>query len=269
MKIAVLTVYQIYANKVVKELLYKFGNDIVLIAESGVLLQNKSLLKSLVRYARISGVYYILVQALKLEIFKVMSFFYSLFGKDRDNKFYSYRVEAKKNKIGIYKVEDANSVEFKKEIKNNKIDVLVSVFFNQILKPDIIKIPKKGVINIHPAYLPDYKGVGPVFWALANGEKTSGVSVHYLNEGIDTGGIIKRSKIRIEKKDTEDSLYWKAVLVGSPLLISSIEEIMQGSAKTVPNKGGRYFSLPSKEAIKKFKKMGRRFFKIIEYIFRN
>ena len=124
-----------------------------------------------------------------------------------------------------------------------------------------------GTINFHPAYLPNYKGVSPIFWSLVNKDRYSGVTIHYIDEGVDTGKIIVRKKINIEKEDTEDSLYWKSVVLGSQMLIKTIEDIKSGKLKTLTNKKGNYYSFPTKESVKKFKKNGRGFFRLSEYLF--
>jgi folate-dependent phosphoribosylglycinamide formyltransferase PurN len=262
-RIIILTVDHVYANAVVKALLGEFKKEIVLILESNVLLNNQGFFEALGRYIRISGYWYVFVQAVKLGLYKVASYIYPrYFPRKKGGKFYPYRALAEENSIKRIKMSDINSQKIIKLLKNLKADLYISVFFNQILEQEIIKIPKKGVINIHPAYLPDYKGVSPVFWALSNGEKEVGVSIHYIDEGIDTGEIIRRKKIKINNKDNEDSLYSRCVKEGIPLLISSINEISKGKVKTISNSKGRYFSLPTKEAVISFRKRGRRFFRL-------
>lgn len=269
MKIVIFTVNHIYANQIVKELIKEFDREIILIVESGVLLHNKPLLAALRKYLITSGVYYMIVQALKLEVYKILSVVFTLIFPERiSNKFYSFKKLANKHSIRTVKIFNVNDEESREILSKAKPDLFVSVFFNQILKSETISIPPLSVLNIHPAYLPDYKGVSPVFWALVNGEKKSGVSVHFIDRGIDTGGIIKREQIKIDKSDTEDSLYWKAVLIGAPLLVSAISEIREKkNVEVISNKGGRYFSLPTKEAVKKFRKH-RNFFNIKDYILR-
>lgn len=269
MKIVIFTVDHIYANRIVKELIKEFGREISLVVESGVLLHNRSLPAALKKYLQTSGFYYVLVQAVKLELYKSLSKICTAIFPDRiDSKFYSFRKLAKRNSIKVVKIFNVNNEESRKILSKEKPDIFVSVFFNQILKSEIISISRLAVLNIHPAYLPDYKGVSPVFWALVNGEKKSGVSVHFIDRGIDTGGIIKKEQIKIDGNDTEDSLYWKAVLTGAPLLVSAINEIKEKkNVEVTDNKGGRYFSLPTKEAVEKFRK-NRSFFNIKNYILR-
>ena len=268
MKIAILVLDHIYANKVVKDLIEEFDKEIVLIIESKVLIPKKSQFVSLLKYLRVSSVDYVVNQIIKFQLYKLLSFIYILaFPKSTLGKFYSYKKVAQKNHIKLGETKDINSKDSIETLMKYDPDLLVSVFFNQILKPRTLKIPKFGCINIHPAYLPNYKGISPVFWSLARGQKYSGVSIHFMDENVDTGKIIKRAKIKINKNDSEDSLYWKCVKIGSPLLILAIKNIRSGKAKLLENKGGTYFSLPTKQATNLFRKRKRKYFRLKEFLF--
>lgn len=262
MKIVILTADHIYANLVVKSLLRDYKSDIKLVVVSKVILHNTSLISSLIKYYRVSGWYYFLAQTTKLQIYKLLS----LISKNSEGKFFSFKKILDKNRLSYES--NVNSKDFIKVIKHKEPDLIVSVFFNQILSEDLIEIAKKGVINIHPAFLPNYKGVSPVFWSLANNEKYAGISVHFVNKGIDTGGIIARKKIKISNSDSEDSLYFKLANLGVSLLVRTIHDISKGKVKTTDNSKGSYFSLPSKKAVEKFKRQGRNFFNLKEYIFK-
>lgn len=265
MRIAVFLVDQVYANTVAKSLVEEFGREIKFFVESAVLLPNRSPLNGLRRYLKISGFYYVVVQAIKVEIYRIISQLAHLL-LPSSNKFYSYRQLVRKRNIPIIREKNINSAEMLNILKKKKIDLIVSVFFNQILSKQVIKIPKKGVINLHPAYLPHYKGTGPIFWSLVNNEKFVGVTVHFIDEGIDTGKIISRKQIKVNNSDTEDSLYWKSTLVGVPLLISSIKSIKENRVVSIENKGGKCFQLPTKEAVSKFKKQGKKFFNLKSFL---
>ncbi len=267
MSIVILTVDHVYANKLVKDTINHFGDDVDLVVESAVLLHNKSFFQAIRKYIRISGLDYVIAQAVKLQIYRFLSFFASRYpGIFKLAKFYSYRKLAEQKHIDVLKPSNINDDKAYKIIKKKKPRIIVSIFFNQILKDRIIKIPSKGVINIHPAYLPNYKGVSPVFWSLANGEKSAGVTVHFIDSGVDTGRIIARKRVKILKNDNEDSLYWKIVNLGSPLLISSIKKVLHGGAKTIANKGGVYFSLPTQKAVTKYRQKRKIFFDLAYYL---
>lgn len=268
MRIVLLTVDHMYANRVVRDVLGAYPNDVKLIVESETLLHKKSLPQSLYKYFKIAGSYYIFAQAVKLQLYKFLRMFSikegSLFGL----KFYPFKKVAKRMHIPVKKVFNVNSPKNLAVIKRFKPDLVVSVLFNQILAEKILAMPKKGVINIHPAFLPDYKGISPVFWALSNSEKEVGISIHYINTGVDTGEILARKKLNVERNDTEDSLYWKLIKAGSPLLLSVIGKIKKGEKiRAVRNSGGRYFSIPDRAAVSKYLRKKKTFFRYNDILF--
>lgn len=265
MNIVILTVDHLYANKVVKDVVTALGSEIKLIVESETLLPKKSKLQALRRYLSVSGFRYVVIQVLKLQIYKALSIVTTKFSQN-NSKFYSYRPIAVNLKIKLTKTKNVNEKVFISKLKKSNPDLIISIFFNQILSGEIIRIPRKGIINIHPGYLPAYRGVSPVFWALVNSEKYAGISIHYINQGIDTGKIIERKKVKVDNEDTEDSLYWKLCEIGAPLLTKTIQDIKLGKVKTINNTGGRYFSLPSKEAVKRYGRK-HKFFTLWGYIF--
>lgn len=119
-----------------------------------------------------------------------------------DDKWYSgVDKVAYKYNLPLYEEENINSKKFLNKIRKESIDLIVSSNFNQILKKEIINLPKRGCINMHASLLPKYRGRAPINWAMINGEKETGVTVHFLEEGIDTGNIIIQEKIKIEDDD--------------------------------------------------------------------
>ena len=82
-------------------------------------------------------------------------------------------------------------------IKEFEPDLLVSILGNEIFKKPIINLAKKGCINLHTALLPKYRGLMPSFWVLKNNEEFTGVSVFFVDEGIDSGPIIVQKKVKI------------------------------------------------------------------------
>lgn len=99
-----------------------------------------------------------------------------------------------------------NSESFINKVKKYKCDLLVSMSFNQIFRNEIINVPKLGVINCHAGKLPFYRGRNILNWALINDEKEFGITVHYVDEGIDTGDIINQKTYAISERDNYKSL---------------------------------------------------------------
>ena len=111
-------------------------------------------------------------------------------------------------------------------VKDMDPDVIVVFSMSQLLKPNIFSIPKKGTINLHPAYLPEYRGPNPDFWQYFDMEMNPGVTVHYIDVGEDTGDIILQERVKIplgiKSPDRLDMLVGK---VGVRLVLEALEQI--------------------------------------------
>jgi methionyl-tRNA formyltransferase len=86
-------------------------------------------------------------------------------------------------------IADVNAPEFLDRLGKESVELLVSVSCPQIFRRALIELPPKGILNIHGAILPQYRGVLPSFWMMANGERQAGVSIYFVNEAIDAGEL--------------------------------------------------------------------------------
>lgn len=121
----------------------------------------------------------------------------------KDNTLYQF---AKENNIDYLKHSNINSREFIDNISKYNCDLFVSMSFNQIFKKEIINLPKLKTINCHAGKLPFYRGRNILNWALINDEKEFGITVHFIDEGIDTGDIILQKTFPISDSDDYNSL---------------------------------------------------------------
>lgn len=113
-------------------------------------------------------------------------------------------------------------------------DLIVVFSMSQLLKASVISIPKFGVINLHPSYLPSYRGPNPDFWQYYDCEQNPGVTVHYINEGEDTGDVIHQERVHIPLgTKSPDRLNKLVGDVGVKLLIQSILDIENGTVRAV------------------------------------
>jgi methionyl-tRNA formyltransferase len=138
-----------------------------------------------------------------------------------------------KNKIDYLFPVKINSNEFIETAKLYNIDLFVSMSFNQIFKTPILNVPKLGVINCHAGKLPFYRGRNILNWALINDEKEFGITVHYVDEGIDTGDIIKQKSYPITENDDYNSLLEIAYVECASILYEAIKEIQEGNSKRI------------------------------------
>jgi methionyl-tRNA formyltransferase len=136
---------------------------------------------------------------------------------------------SKKLNVPFLIAKNVNDISFLKSIKKYDADLFISMSYNQILKKDILSIPPKGFINCHAGAIPFYRGRNPLNWALINGEKKYGITVHFVDEGIDTGDIIIQKKYPIQINDTYKILLDHAVYECASVLFDSIKKIQNNS----------------------------------------
>ena len=123
---------------------------------------------------------------------------------------YAYQYKISKTVIKYINVEIAEK-NILSILEKKKIEFICLAGFMKVLSKDFIKRFKGKIINIHPSYLPKYKGLNTSARALHNNEKFSGCTVHYVSSKLDSGKIIMQKKIKILKKETETSLDKKII----------------------------------------------------------
>lgn len=112
-------------------------------------------------------------------------------------------------------------------------ELIVVVAYGKILPLNIINFPKFGCVNVHASLLPKYRGAAPIQWSVINGEKVTGVTTMYMDEGLDTGDILLKSQINIDENETSGELHDKLSKLGSELIIKTIEEIKNNNLKRI------------------------------------
>jgi len=100
-----------------------------------------------------------------------------------------------------------------------------------ILRPKLFTIPELGTINIHKSLLPNYRGMPPGFWELHDGASTAGVSIHWINEGLDTGDLILQRPLAVPKYSTPRGLAAQLDVLGTEVLLEALERIDAGTAE--------------------------------------
>ena len=123
-----------------------------------------------------------------------------------------------------------DNTEFIEQIKALKPDVICVVAYGKILPQEIIDIPAKGCINVHGSLLPKYRGAAPIQWAVLNGDKTTGITTMYMDEGMDTGDMILKKEIQIGEDETTGELWDRLSKIGGELLVKTLKKIEAGTA---------------------------------------
>ena len=112
-------------------------------------------------------------------------------------------------------------------------ELIVVVAYGCILPASVLSIPKHGCINLHVSLLPKYRGSAPVQWSVLNGDPETGVSIMQMDEGLDTGDVLRCEKIAIDPEETSGELFDRVTAVGAQILCQTIPAIEQGSLKPV------------------------------------
>ena len=113
-------------------------------------------------------------------------------------------------------------------------DVIIVQGMTMLLKIDVLRIPRYGVINLHRSYLPEYRGPNPLFWQYYDGRTDFGITVHFIDRGEDTGDIIERQKVSFEVGATEKEVNDKLVGgIGSKMLVSAMNSIEEGGVSRI------------------------------------
>ena len=118
-------------------------------------------------------------------------------------------------------------------LKNINPDVICVVAYGKIIPKEILEIPKYGCVNVHPSLLPQYRGSAPIQWAILNGDKGTGVTTMYLDEGMDSGDIILQTKTPIDKDETSGELWDRLSKIGAELLVETLEKIENKTAPRI------------------------------------
>ena len=147
------------------------------------------------------------------------------------------KVLAMTRDIPVYQPPDVSGGDSAAYLRKLNADLFVVVAFGQILKKEILEIPKIYSVNIHSSLLPKYRGAAPTNRAIINGDRTSGVTVIKMNEKMDEGDIILKKEIAIDSDDTNITLSDRLATLGADALDETIELIESGRIKFIKQDG--------------------------------
>lgn len=170
----------------------------------------------------------------------------------------SLKAVAAKNGIEYQTITNPNDEQFLAELETLQPDIIVSFSAPLVFKKKLLSIPALGCINLHCSFLPNFAGIMPSFWTLYKKQRTTGVTVHYMDSKIDNGKILGQKEVAISSKESIFSLILKTKEIGGELMCEVLREIH--ADKMVPKDNntdnGSYFSWPKVEDFKDFKKHG-------------
>ncbi len=136
--------------------------------------------------------------------------------------------------IPVFQPVRARDASFIDEMRALNPDVMVVIAFGQILSGELLRVPRYGCVNIHASLLPKYRGAAPIQWAVINGDKETGITTMMMDEGMDTGDILEKRVIFLEKKETGGSLFDRLSLLGGELILSTLDKLEKGALVRMP-----------------------------------
>ena len=149
----------------------------------------------------------------------------------------SVNLTADANYLPVYQppsVTDVNKPEFIAVLRKLCPDLIVSMHFPVIFKPEILEIPRLGCVNEHPSRLPAGRGMTPSFWHMLIGDDRNWITLHYLDPGIDTGDVIAQGSIEITPEDTGQTTSHKLSEEGHRIFAENLPLIASGNAPRIP-----------------------------------
>lgn len=148
-------------------------------------------------------------------------------GRNKELTFSPVKKVALENNIPVFQpIKIKNDYE---KLTEEKIDLIVTCAYGQIIPKEVLNLPKYGCINVHASILPKYRGSAPIQWAIINGDKETGVTIMYMDEGMDTGDIISISKMAITSDDNVGTMHDKLSILGAQTLEKELKSIFDGS----------------------------------------
>lgn len=139
------------------------------------------------------------------------------------------KVCAQSHGIAVYQPNTLRDGEAEEILREIAPDAIVVVAYGKILPKEILQIPKYGCVNGHASLLPKYRGASPIQWCIVCGEKETGVTAMKMDEGMDTGDILKTVKTEIGAEETAEELFDRLSVITAELLVNTLADLESGS----------------------------------------
>lgn len=259
LRIVVLTYESHQANHITQHLLQQFPDQVVGLVQSDVIVAGKSTWQSLWFLLRRTGLGFVLRKGIEIVLSRFVALLAELRGRPLPTP--SLQALSRSYRLPLLRAKNVNAAAIRRKIAAWQPDLIISVYFNQRIWPKLIDLPTIGVINIHPALLPRNRGLFPYFWALANGDSESGVTVHWVDPQFDTGAILVQQALPITTQDTVISLARRSAEIGAELLVEAVRLIEAGNPPQQAQNAtaASYFSWPTPADLRRFRARGRRY----------
>jgi methionyl-tRNA formyltransferase len=170
-------------------------------------------------------------------------------GRGKELAYSPVKELALKHDLPVYQPIKVKEPEFLEQVEKLQPDVIVVAAFGQILPKVLLDIPKNGCINVHASLLPKYRGAAPIQYSVIDGEKETGITIMYMDVGLDTGDIILQDVVPISPEETGGSLFDKMAEQGAASIITALKQIEAGEVRRIPqdNEKATYVKMINKE----------------------
>ena len=253
-----------YSGFLLYPLLTKFSKDIsTIFIQDGMLNTKTDPKKLFTQITKKSGWLYALYLVREIINYKAAILIRKFFFLNNEYVLDTPSNLGKRFKISVSKLSGSiNDESNLQKIKQLEPELIIAIRYAEILKKSILSVPNKGVINIHPSLLPKYGGLTPVFHAMNHNEKDIGYTIHFMDESIDSGRIVKQEIIKQESRDSVVSLNIRIHIQAGYGLVSCMDKLTQSIVK---NENSSYFSWADKHDVKKFLKSGMKLIKLSDF----
>jgi methionyl-tRNA formyltransferase len=155
-------------------------------------------------------------------------------GRGRELKPPPVKLLAQELELPLIQPEKLRQSEAMEQLRVWNPDLIVVAAFGQILKKDVLYLPRFGCLNVHASLLPRWRGAAPINAAILHGDEETGVTIMKMDVGLDTGPILSQRSIRLARDDTAGSVFEKLSQLGADLLIKTLPGYLSGKIQPVP-----------------------------------
>jgi methionyl-tRNA formyltransferase len=143
-------------------------------------------------------------------------------------------VAARQKNIPIFTPEKVNTPEWIERIARLRPDLILSVYYRNMISSKILALPRLGAFNMHGSLLPKYRGRAPINWAVLHGERRIGMTLHRMVKSADAGAIVDQEGVEIAPRDTAEQAFRKVLPCARRVLVRQIDALLAGTARETP-----------------------------------
>ncbi len=155
-------------------------------------------------------------------------------GRGRESSPPPVKKFAAENGLPILQPEKSANSEVAQTLSELNADIFIVVAFGQILKENLLTLPRHFCMNLHSSLLPKYRGAAPINWAIINGETETGVTTMKMDAGLDTGDILLTDRVPIHSEEDAQSLHDTLATKGASLVLETLRQLETGTLKPLP-----------------------------------